>query len=766
MKFLIFLALTSPALGQVAISLQSADQAAIPGSTRSVYASVQGTPDLTVKWKVTGGCTLASPITASAPQVVSAPATGSACTITTQSPTNEEPSFKSATSCTVTAASAAEETKTASIVIPVCAQSVILSTFPASTVLYKDQYAVIQSNLRGSVDTGVSWAITTNPHGAGLLTGGTSNRHAVFSAKAPGTYVLTATSAADHRKTASSTIYVTAQEFPAPVADHTEAVDCTAVGSGKTYEVGPAREFHDLNAISWTLLKPGDTVRIHNDDLTGAAPTTYHQHLSMSVGGTPAEPIRICGVPDAKGVKPIIDAENSTTRPDENWAGGYVEDHGAIVLYDGAHKGDAAFDGNRNIVIEGLHIRNVKFGTNFVVQGTSNSKAYSKFNACIWVQTGSSILIRGNDLDNCSQGVFTNGNTPQGGMVYDLTVEGNYIHNWGDATSEGVHGLYLQAIGVQAQFNYFGNATAGAKGNVLKLRSVLNFLRWNYISQPVTVARAFDMVEPQSFSCYVIPFQFAFTYHGRGRKADCGSPNKGADVDPFTADEVAANYEAYHSDYIYGNMMDDAGSNVPFVHYGYDQQVTNGPSTDRRGGTLYYWNNSHLIRKAGIQKTAFEAATPDTGHTYEFPSIQSVNNIFYAAEGSQIQWTWAYWTQITVDSNWITPGYRLPYRNYADSYQGAASVAEFATCDRYGSCKPSNGHMIWERNGKRATPAESVFLGAAPFNGETFRPASKIHGLAAALPKEIHDQPSNMEYFPATNTIAPKQDQTFLGALD
>ena len=183
------------------------------------------------------------------------------------------------------------------------------------------------------------------------------------------------------------------------------------------------------------------------------------------------------------------------------------------------------------------------------------------------------MLIRGNDLDNCDQPVFANAQTPEGGIIYDLTVEGNYMHLWGVAKGDRQHGVYLQAIGLVVQFNYIDKATPETGGNAMKTRSVMNFLRWNFISQTPGTARAFDMVEPQAFVCYVIPYQFAYAYHGPGGKTDCNAPHKGPEGDTVTADQVAATFESYHSDYIYGNVLHDEGSGSGFVHYGYDQQT-------------------------------------------------------------------------------------------------------------------------------------------------------------------------------------------------
>ncbi len=762
MKSLVLLAAWVPAMGQVAITLQHADQAALPGATRSLYADVEGTANLTVKWKATGGCTLASPTTTAEPQVVTMPARGGACSLRP----GGGPSFQSPVSCTVIASSAADESKTAGQVIPVCGETVSVSTFPAGLVLYKNQPGVIQSNLRGSTNTGVTWTIATNPGNAGALLGGASNRHTVFSAKAAGTYVLTATSVADPAKKFSSTIWVTGNEMPAANADHTEPVDCTAVGKGRVLDVGPAWPLKDLNAVTWGSLKGGDTVRIHNDDKTGSAPTTYHQHFAIPGGGTAQEPLRVCGVPDAKGVKPIVDGANASTREDEDWASGYIEGLGVVALYDAGHKWGAALAQNRNVMIEGLHIRNGSNEYKYMKQKTRAATTYEGGAACVLVQTGIDVLIRGNELENCSQGVFSNGRTPGGSMVYDLTVEGNYLHNWGSQGSYLVHAMYLQGIGLTVQFNYFGASVAGALGNAIKSRSVLNFLRWNYISQPVTTtARAFDMVEPQAFVCYVVPARYAYNYRGE-HQSDCYPPAAGVGSDPITADQIAANYEAYHSDYIYGNIMDDTGTDVPFVHYGYDQQSEQGPEFDRRGGTLYYWANTHLSRKPSGTKTVFDPAAPDQDHSYEFPVVQSVNNVFLGTGAIGFQWTRTFWSQVVVNSNAVYPKYELPDHNGRDTYQGGTSPAEAATCNQYGTCRPGKGHVTWERDGKPGTAAASLYYPAGAFSVETFLPSAKLRGLAAKLPREIQDQPSNMEYFPAANRIAFRAEMTALGAVE
>jgi hypothetical protein len=758
----LMLSIVPMAHGQATISFQQVDPVLIPGSVRTLYVDVEHASDHNVQWSVSGGCTLETPVTWDQPQRVKAPAQGGTCMVRPGPPSNSDlPSLSSPVACVVTAYSHSAKI---SIVLPICSPAVELSVFPETTVLYRNQPAVIQTDLRGSTDTGVTWAVSANPGGAGVLTGGNENRHAIFSAPAAGTYVLTATSHADPRKKATTTIYVTGDDLPAPPPDHTEAVDCTAVGSGRTFEVGPERAFHDLNAVHWNVLRPGDTVRIHNDDTSGQNPTVYHQRIVLETTGKPGQPIRVCGVPDAHGLKPIVDGDNATTFRDADYASGYLENASVILLYAAQRKFDTVADNSQNILIEGLHVRNASPAYHFLNQASHAPTPYDGSAACIHVHTGRGVLVRGNELENCTQGIFSNSQTPQGSIVYDLTVEGNALEHWGAPHNELVHGMYLQGIGLAVQFNYFGPSVEQASGNAIKSRSVLNFLRWNYITQAASTARAFDLVEPQAFACYVIASTLRY-YHTPNQSA-CISPHDGGASDPFSADEVAANFEAYHSDFIYGNILDDSGSDSAFVHYGYDQGSDDAPAYARRGGTLFYFNNTHLERRRNGFKEIFDPSHPDIGHSYEFPTMLSANNIF-AAEGDTVyQWVQSLAARVIVDSTWMKPGSILPNRNKSDNYQGGTPFAVLSSCGGFGQCHPSNGHMEWGRNGHPGSEAATLYVGPTPFDTHTFRPEARLHGLAAPLPIGVRDQPSNMEFYPASNTIVYRPDPSWLGALD
>ena len=62
---------------------------------------------------------------------------------------------------------------------------------------------------------------------------------------------------------------------------------------------------------------------------------------------------------------------------------------------------------------------------------------------------GRGVLVRDNEMDTCGQTLFVNSQTPEGGIVYDLTIEGNYIHDWGAPGSDREHAMYRRLSGWQ-----------------------------------------------------------------------------------------------------------------------------------------------------------------------------------------------------------------------------------------------------------------------------------------------------------------------------
>ena len=87
-------------------------------------------------------------------------------------------------------------------------------------------------------------------------------------------------------------------------------VDCSHVGNGKDYQVGPGKAFEAIGDVPLETLVAGDTVRIF------WRAEGYHEKIHAGGQGTAEQPIRLCGVPGPNGELPVIDGEDATTRPE------------------------------------------------------------------------------------------------------------------------------------------------------------------------------------------------------------------------------------------------------------------------------------------------------------------------------------------------------------------------------------------------------------------------------------------------------------------
>ena len=507
------------------------------GGTKRLYANVctgtnaldcQRPTDITVTWQASCGALNA----VTGPYVdYTAPNSGGPCTITA---TNN--------------ASGAAATATATLANP----AVSIDVIPAAITLYKNQIELVQAIVIGSINRNVTWSLTTNPGGAGTLNA--QGWTATFSTSAAGTYAATVTSLADGTKTAVITFYVTANAMPATATNnHTEPVDCTATGSGTTYEVGPSQTNKTINAVPWNTLAAGDTVRIHNEGANGS-PTTYAEKWLIKQSGTASEPIRVCGVPNGGGELPVINAANATTSASYDYGAGAnsIEDRAPIVIFNHVGTFGNSPTYPQYVTIEGLKIINEQSTNNFVPQA-GGLQAWGAFGGAIWEQHGGHIIIRGMDLENNQQGMFDNNQNPESRASRYLLFEGNYVAGSGISGGFGSHQVYLQSMGQVIQGNYFGECTSGSQGSQIKERGVMTFTRYNYVTATVACLRIFDLVEPQGYACMALVQEF---YVANGT---CGP----------TADQVAATEDWYGTDYIYGNIFKFTQPAQP-VHYSGD----------------------------------------------------------------------------------------------------------------------------------------------------------------------------------------------------
>ncbi len=362
--------------------------------------------------------------------------------------------------------------------------------------------------------------------------------------------------------------------------DLTVPVECRATGTGRDIQVGNpvlasgprVVQVASLGAVDWNHLGPGDTVRVF------WRPAPYFEKFTLSTSGTAAQPLRVCGVPGPNGALPVISGRGATTRPDLN-AGSLssgIQDLGIITVYHPDYTRRP-----EHIVIEGLRVQDTlggAGGATDALQYTATNGAvrrYDPASACIRVQEGQDITIRGNVLTGCGNGLFVLSRVPEAQMTRDLVIEGNNLYGNGVVNNYYVHNAYVQGVNVLVQFNRFGANRPGALGGNLKLRAAGDVIRYNAFEP---AARILDLVEAQDHAELVIPRRFA------ALKAQ--SP---ASVTPGDDARVAQAWAAYGATFVYGNFIRNAGPSAAahLIHYGYDNQ-----QDDRRPGTLYFYDNT------------------------------------------------------------------------------------------------------------------------------------------------------------------------------
>lgn len=599
--------------GQVAISSNTPTYGwnVLPGSVRHINVNITGGATNHVNWSVlstTGGASATlSATTNTYPWVdVTAGATGGTCSITGTGPYT----VSSSAGFIIQAQAFDDGSKTTNFVFNVCSASVSVEIVPFYRSLYSGQLALLQSYVTGSTNLGVTWSITAQPGGGDGSLSDTAQRDTVFSATVAGRYTVKATSTADGSKTATATMYVTGHTLPYNLTPNkTTPVDCTvdSAASGATYEVGPSQFYPNLTAVPTTSIGAGATIRVHNEDVTGTNPTTYHEYVQLQGIGTRTQPIRICGVPDASGNLPVIDESNATGRSDTSaFAAGYggisVHHSGIFALY-------PTYNGDQYIVIEGLKIKNTGAGNSYYPPGSGTLTPWIVGASCIRLAQVWGAVIVGNDLSNCGNGTFSdfNANNMWGGFNGYTLWEGNWLHDNGNAGSATEHQLYIQGWYQVAQFNRIDGYKAGGQGSNLKSRGIGDIIRYNYLGEGPL--RQLDLVEDQDAGVYHTFEQYL---------AAGGRPTYPTDA--YTAFQLTAIQELWHHTFVYGNIIENTTSGW-LVHFKGDHGSS---GFENRTGVLSLYNNT-LQTSQGILDNDDNGG----GSPVEFPTAAIRNNIIW-----------------------------------------------------------------------------------------------------------------------------------------
>lgn len=700
--FLLLLPFFIPSFVDAAISVTPIVDTVLPGAERSVYSSVTGQADISVTWSASCG-TLVNSVGFT---TWTAPASGT---------------------CTVTGTSVADGA-TASATFTVSTTAIFtLNNIPMQATVYKNQPISIQSLVWGNVNTAVNW---TNSGGTLIGTG----REVVFSSNTAGTYTITATSQADNSKTSTTTIVVTDNEWPdVKTANNTMPIDCTATGSGTTYNVTDEATF---DAVPWTTLAAGDTIRIH--------PGTYHKQILISRSGTASQPIRICGVRDGSGNLPIFDGTNATVAPGQSW--NILRGYGGVEVYrePDDYWGGAAQRPN-NIIVEGLRVTGYKSSNTYLAEGTGTPTNYVAGVACLRAQHGANVTFRGNDVSDCDNGIFTLANIPEVNMSRNFLIEGNYVYNNGLVNVAFRHQSYLQVLGLVVQGNYYGLPRAGMDGGQLKFRGPQHFIRYNYFEP---AARMLDAVEAQEERAAI--FTYAASV-GTGYELD------GLDAANLNADHVVGNEEAYQNKFIYGNILHNSGSEPTawMVHGATDSD----DQWSNPGGTLYFYNNTifDTINSGQNYYSGLFDLGPYTGASeYDFfPTMRATNNAIYLDQSvlpgpTIFQWSRYQADRVVLDKNWVS--------------DPASAIGSVSTLQDQRAVAWQGGRVATQISGRTNLVTGSIL----PFDSTSFLPieSSPLIGTSASLPGLSSALPPLMQYSPVTRLMSVRTNTQDIGALE
>jgi len=336
---------------------------------------------------------------------------------------------------------------------------------------------------------------------------------------------------------------------------------CAPSGFGTDYPVGPGEgQLPSLADVPWERLGSGDTVRIH------ARAEPYRGKIMIQARGTADSPVRVCGVRDAAGRRPVIEGNGAESRPGLAYGHPLHESRSVVLI--NRLSSQPWPDVPSHVQIDGLHIRGAHPNYRFT-DSKGQTRPYEKFGACIWIERGHGVSILDNEISDCSQGIFSR-STMDGdfAVTQKLRIAGNHLHGHGIANSFYEHAAYIQSVDVVYEFNHFSPLRAGALGNAIKDRSVGAVVRYNRIEDG---ARALDLVEAEDYA------------------------------------DVARQDPRYRDTFVYGNVIVKDGRKGTTIHYGGDHP---GSEANYRKGTLHFFHNTVRLTGNGYA-VLFQLSTSD-----------------------------------------------------------------------------------------------------------------------------------------------------------
>lgn len=403
---------------------------------------------------------------------------------------------------------------------------------------------------------------------------------------------------------------------------------CVPLSGGTDYEVGPGKAYETISDVPWEQVGAGATVRIH----WRAEP--YAEKFAIAGQGTEDQPIRICGMPGPDGQLPTITGDGATTRASIDYGDPVLEQLGIILISRAGY-----WESPSHVIVEGLHVTGGHDQYSFRdVNG--QSRAYSPAAACVRVQEGDHITLRGNLITDCGNGLFVISKPEnESKLTTDLLLESNYLQDNGIVGSDRQHSSYVQAVGATYQYNYFGRPRAGSTGGNIKDRSAGLVFRYNWVEGG---KRILDIIEAEDYGIWVMESAYLESLGG-------------AAPDPAVLAKVKAWEKMYRQSYVYGNFLKSVGStdSAMIVHYGHDSV----PRYTRKG-TLWFYNNTILI--LSDQPDSWKVRLMDLSTAEETAEV--FNNVMHLqsetpGEIASGLYMTRYAGQVNLGKNWVTQGW-------------------------------------------------------------------------------------------------------------
>lgn len=625
---------------------------------------------------------------------------------------------------------------------------------------YYQNYVSQQRHLGTFVWGTTNQQSTFSSTGPCTLSNNTGSRDVVATLTGTGYCTVAQTSVFDPTKNQTATIYVPSvlpsygDTIPGGAGSTPCALDPNLTGGD--FEVGAGKTYATIGAVPWnnaSLMVPGSTVRIYNT-ASGTGQTVFTEGWQIVFGGTAGQPIHVCGVPNAAGYPPIIEASGAVF---PSWTSVFAAGFGVIndQLNNGS-LGTSCFGyypspscGPNYMLINGLQIQDAVGPNTWSITGGGTGTWGSGADA-INVRQGSYVAVEGNVFINNEQcvGTYNNANSGWAGMTQMVDIGRNSMTNCGGRSGDSTsHPAYLQSYGMFFHENVIGNAPTGDSGSCIKDRNIGSIIVGN--SCGTGYSRYLDKTECQdSFQYCDVSFYAQEGFPGFGDTWGVNGVTQFqyqlyTDVAAYNVfnNSTSVSFTPFHMLADHDNNLGSYGMNSFYGHLWFSFNTYFGP------GELF---DQHNV----FGDNYFLSAT-----------AHSQNNIFWLPPATPCQMAYQSdaITNILISNDlWLTGQIDSTAPIIGDHFNFFTSDG---LCGWVGDGSPNNYWGNRPLDSHVSGQGSLIFTGSQPFNSSTFVPSGAAIGAAASLTGEAALFPRRFNAILANGVLTACSVMTDLGAV-